>query len=331
MDTQQRALRIGLWVILGSLVFRLVCTHLSDPLVRLLQRDDFCSFLLYLETGRIVRFSPSLAENEIFAGESPPPSYSVQRSLPVFLPEDAEGIELWNAAGIHPDTQALLTRPLGWDLTEGDPTVLILHTHTTESYTKNGESYTETSPFRTLDEHYNMLSVGDRVAELLEEAGIRVIHDRQLHDYPSYNGSYTHARGSTSRYLEENPGILLILDLHRDASGDLNNQFRPVVRSESGDTARLMLVMGSDAAGQNHPNWEENLALGLKLQVQLEAILPGVTRPLCLRAQRFNQDLSPGALLIEVGAAGNTHQEAIRAAEVLAKAIITLANGTGKT
>ena len=54
----------------------------------------------------------------------------------------------------------------------------------------------------------------------------------------------------------------------------------------------------------------------------------GLTRPLQLRSQRFNQDLSPGALLIEVGAAGNTHPEAMTAAEQLAKAVIALAKGT---
>lgn len=328
MDTHHRALRMGLWVILGTLLFRLLTTGFFDPLVNLLRREEFCSFLIYLETGRIVRFSPSLEAGSVFAGESPPPSYSVQGALPVFLPEDAKGVEIWNAAGIQPDTEALLTRPLRWDLTGDAPTVLILHTHTTESYTQNGEAYAETSDFRTLDENYNMLSIGDRVAALLEQAGIRVIHDRQLHDYPSYNGSYTDARKSISKYLEENPSILLVLDLHRDASGDLENQFRPVVRANGEDTARLMLVMGSNGAGQNHPDWEENLALGLKLQVQLEQLLPGVTRPLCLRAQRFNQDLSPGALLIEVGAAGNTHAEALRAAEVLARGIICLAHGT---
>ena len=58
--------------------------------------------------------------------------------------------------------------------------------------------------------------------------------------------------------------------------------------------------------GTNHEAYEENLSLGLKLHVQLEQLFPGIMRPLQLRAQRFNQDLSPGALLIEVGAAGNT-------------------------
>lgn len=327
MDTHQRVLRIGFGVILGALLLRLGTGGLFDPLLKLLQNDDFYSIMLYLETGRIVRFSPSLEENENFAGESPPPSVSVRKELPVFSPEDAAGVKLWNNAGIQPNVQTLLTRELSWDLTGDAPTVLILHTHTTESYTKSGETYQETSAYRTLDENYNMLSIGQRVAQLLTEAGITVIHDRTLHDHPSYNGSYTDARRSTSGYLQKYPSIRLVLDLHRDASGDLNNQLRTVAEVDGQTAAQLMLVMGTNVSGQYHPDWEENLALGLKLQVQLESIAPGITRPVCLRSQRFNQDMSKGALLIEVGAAGNTHIEALRAAEVLAEAIIALSQG----
>ena len=76
------------------------------------------------------------------------------------------------------------------------------------------------------------------------------------------------------------------------------------------------------------PNWQENLSLGLKLQAVLQQKYPGICRPLTLRAQRFNQDLSPGALLIEVGAAGNTRREALTAMEALAEGILALAKGT---
>jgi len=88
-------------------------------------------------------------------------------------------------------------------------------------------------------------------------------------------------------------------------------------------SAQLMIVIGT-----NHEGYEENLSLGLKLHAQLERQAEGIMRPLQLRAQRFNQDLSPGALLIEVGAAGNSHGEARIAAEQLAEAIAALARGT---
>ena len=107
----------------------------------------------------------------------------------------------------------------------------------------------------------------------------------------------------------------------------MNNQLRTQATVNGTPSAQLMLVIGTGESGLKHEHWQDNLALGLKLHAQLESIAPGITRPLMLRTQRFNQDLSPGALLIEVGAAGNTHPEALAAAEVLAAAIADLALG----
>ncbi len=325
MDPYKRTLRFGAAVIALSVVTRLGADGAFLPLARWFARPETQSFLLYLETGRNVRFSPSLEKitETVEASEAPE-----EAALPVFSAGDAELTDIRYNCSLRPDPEALIARPLTWNLFSAKANVLILHTHATESYTKQGEDYTETAAFRTLDEDYNMLSIGARVAELLREAGIGVIHDRQLHDYPSYNGSYSHARKRIREILEENPEICLILDLHRDASGDLNNQIRPVASISGQSTAQIMVVMGTDAGGLDHPNWQENMALGLKIQAQLERQAPGITRPMSLRAQRFNQDLTPGSLLIEMGAAGNTHQEALLAAEQLAKAIIALARGT---
>ncbi len=323
MDQQKQTLRLGTWVILLAVAARLfspewVADKLSDP--------DIQSFLIYIETGRNVRFSSSLQETANFDGESPGP---IGMALPVFGAEDASRLEVTYACSLRPDLEKLLSAPLQWNLLDTEPTVLILHTHATESYTKRGESYVESAAFRTLDENYNMLSVGDRVAEVLSAGGITVVHDRELHDYPSYDGSYNHARKAISYYLKKYPSIQLVLDLHRDASGDLNNQMRTLATVEGQDSAQLMLVVGSGASGLNHPDWEKNMALAVKLHTVLETAAPGITRPAILRAQRFNQDLSPGALLVEVGSAGNSHAEALRAAEVLAEGILALAKGSG--
>lgn len=336
MDLQGRSLRIGAAVILCAVVLRLGTGDFGRKIALWLQKPNIQSFLIYLETGRNVRFSPSLEETEEMTnppGEAPEPATVpaeeiLRAAVPVFSPSDARSLEVSYSCALEPDLEALLTKPLNWDLTGEAPRVLILHTHTTESYTRSGEDYQESAAFRTLDEHYNMISIGSRVAQILDSAGISVIHDRELHDYPSYSGSYSHAREAILRILEQYPSISLVLDLHRDASGDLNDQLRPVALVEGENTARLMLVMGTEASGLSHPNWQENLALGLKLQAQLERQAPGITRPLNLRAQRFNQDLTVGSLLVEVGAAGNTHREALRAAEELAEAIIALSRGT---
>ena len=331
MDQHNRVVRFGAAVILWAVAARLAAGGFFQPLLDRFSQPNTQAFLIYLETGRNVRFSPSMEAFSESVGESPGPQVpqSAPETLrPVFSSGDLELVDILYACSLRPDNEALLAAPLTWDLTGDTPRVLILHTHTTESYTQSGESYQESSAFRTLDESYNMLSIGQRVAQRLQEAGICVIQDRSFHDYPSYNGSYNHARKEILRILRENPGIQLILDLHRDASGDLNNQFRPVASVEGQDTAQIMLVMGTNAAGLDHPHWEQNLSLGLKLQAQLERQAPGITRPISLRSQRFNQDLSPGALLIEMGAAGNTHAEALRAADQLARAIIALSRGT---
>ena len=317
LDPHQRSLRVGLAALACALVFRLFSLGLPEKLVAWLAQPDTAAFLFYLETGRNVRFSTSEAVFSPDFLESPP----AQTPIPTFSGE--EEVALTYSTVKDPDIAALLEKPLTWDLYSTEPTVLIVHTHTTESYTKSGEVYEETSSWRTLDENYNMLSIGDRVAQVLEDAGISVLHDRALHDYPSYNGSYTDARASIQEYLDQYPSIQLVLDLHRDASGSLYNQLRTAVELDSQTSAQLMIVLGT-----NYDTYEDNLSLGLKLHVQLERQAPGITRPLQLRASRFNQDLCPGALLVEVGAAGNTHGEALLAAQELAQAVISLAQGS---
>ena len=120
-----------------------------------------------------------------------------------------------------------------------------------------------------------------------------------------------------------------MLEIHRDAVESSNGEQLGFTTTVNGrETARLMMVVGSDAGGLTHPNWPENMSLAVKLHAQLEKLAPGSCRPISFRSQRFNQDLSPGALIVEVGAAGNTQAEALAAAELLGQAILDLAKGS---
>ena len=318
MDLRQRTRKFSVSVILCACILRLGLMALPAML-----------FPINSETGRNVRFSASSEDFLQHFRESPPPVIPKKES-PVFSAEDLSLVEMDYDCDLRPDLEALLTQDLDWQLKGEEPSVLILHTHTTESYAKAGEDYEETSSYRTLEEGFNMLSVGDAVAELLEAAGIGVIHDRQIHDYPSYNGSYVHSRTATEQILLENPTIRLVLDLHRDALEKDGRQLRPLAQRAKETAAQMMIVVGTDSTRPAHKNWQENLALALKLQVQLQRQFPGIMRPANLRAQRFNQDLSPGALLVEMGAAGNTRQEALAAAGELAMAVIALSDGFRK-
>ena len=330
MNHQQRSLRVGAVAIVCAIILKLGLGGFFRPVADFLTRPSISSLMIYLETGRIVRFSTSSEGILLFASESAAPVFEMteEAALPAFSTEDVAAISVKYFSTKKVNLEELMARPLVWDLAAEEPTVLILHTHGTESYTKSeGEAYTESSAYRTLDEGYNMISVGDYLTEALEEAGIGVVHDRSLHDYPSYNGSYSSARKSIAAYLEEYPSIRLVLDLHRDASGDNKNQLKTKATVDGVPSAQLMIVVGTNGSGLSHPKWEENLALALKLYTQLERTSPGICRYISLRAQRFNQDQSTGALIIEVGGAGNSHDEAITATSVLAEAVIAMAKG----
>ena len=249
--------------------------------------------------------------------------------IPSFTAAQEELTRLRYSCDYRVDVGKLLQQSIKWQLDDGQPAVLIVHTHGSESYTKElGQNYKETAQYRTLDEYYNMVAVGNLLADLLEQAGIRVIHDTQLHDYPSYNSSYNNSRKSVKQYLQEYPTIRLVLDLHRDAGENSDgSQFATHAKVDGKDSAQIMFLVGTDESGNYHPDWRDNLAVAAKLNVLMEEINPGITRKTTLRAQRFNQDLADIALLVEVGSAGNTLQEALNAIPILAEAIIGLKNG----
>ena len=324
---EQRALRAGAWVVACALILRLA-SGMADPFSPALT-PKIASFLIFMQTGRVIRpdsdnLSPPVTE----PAEDTQPPLPTEPDLPVFSEGEAAAVGITSAFSYTANLPALLTQPLNWDLTGPEPKVLIVHTHGTESFSPTG-AYQETTEFHTLDKDHNMISIGQYVATLLEEAGISVLHDTALHDEISYNASYNNSRASVQSYLQAYPSICLVLDLHRDSITDEDgNQVAYPVFSQGQTLAPLMLVVGTDYGGLTHPNWQENFALALKLQVQLEGICPGICRNISLRTQRFNQDLSPGALLVEVGTSGNTRQDALRAAEVLAEGIIALAHGS---
>jgi len=167
--------------------------------------------------------------------------------------------------------------------------------------------------------------VGKEIAKVLTEKGVPTLHDTSVNDDPSYNASYSLCGKRTRTLLEANPSVRVVLDVHRDAAEDAQGrQTGEVIRVGEEDSARLMLVVGTDAGGREHPNWQENLSLALKLQALGERRVPGLFRPIDLRRECFNQQLSPGALLVEVGAAGNTLPEALTAARLFAEVLAEL-------
>ena len=165
------------------------------------------------------------------------------------------------------------------------------------------------------------MEVGNALCEVLEANGIKVIHDTTVHDYPAYNGSYDRCKATTLKNLEKYPSIKMVLDIHRDAIVRADGTKVKVACEINGEKcAQCMFVVGSNA-NLAHDNWQENLKLACKLQKKANEIYPDLMRAINLREERFNQQLSKGSLIIEVGSNGNTLAEAINGAKYMGEVI----------
>lgn len=256
------------------------------------------------------------------------PGDIVERTL---IPSSSQGYDtgaglyLYNRTDKEVDLSDVAAAPVGFTLApaEEGPQILIYHSHATEAYTPDGtDIYTPSdNNTRTLEEGYNMLRVGDELERVFTEMGLSVLHDRGIYDYPTYNGSYTRSGPAVADYLAQYPTIKLVLDVHRDALvGSDGTVYKVVTDIDGVKTAQVMLVVGSDAGGGDHPTWQANLALAAKLQKSLDTLYPTLARPMTLRQSVYNQNLTPGALLVEVGSHGNTLQEALAGARCFARA-----------
>lgn len=208
------------------------------------------------------------------------------------------------------------------DLTlQNKKTVLIYHTHTCESYTPSEKyNYTMTGNYRTTDNNYNMVRVGEELKKYLEEKGFTVIHNTTCHDYPSYSGSYDRSYSTIQGVLNEISNIGLVIDLHRDAVGD-GTSYGPTVKINGESVAQLMFVIGTNGGGLEHPNWTQNLKTAVKIQETGNTIYPGLFRPMIVRNSRYNQHIALGASIIEVGATGNTLEECLLSMQCLANVL----------
>ncbi len=211
-------------------------------------------------------------------------------------------------------TQEMLTP----DITIENKNILIFHTHSCESYTASEQyPYTPTGNFRTTDLNFTVTRVGTELTTQLQQYGYNVIHDTSYHDYPSYNGSYTNSLKTVESLLQTNQSDIII-DLHRDAIGS-RSDYAPTVKIGDEECAQIMFVIGTNAGGLWHPNWNQNLKFAVKVQEKAEELYPGLFKPIMLTTSRYNQHTGKYANIIEVGATGNTLEQCLTSMKYLAK------------
>jgi len=209
-----------------------------------------------------------------------------------------------------------------------EPQVLIYHTHTTETYEPYvREFYDSNFNYRTTDETKNMIMVGNAMQKELEAAGIGVIHSTAIHDYPSYNGAYDRSAETINEILEQYPSIKVVLDIHRDAICTDTVAYQPYVEINGKEAAQIMIISGCDDGTMNMPDYMKNFRFASLLQSQIENDNPGMTRPILFDYRHYNQDITTGSLLIEVGSHGNTLDQACYSGELLGKSIAKALEG----
>lgn len=192
------------------------------------------------------------------------------------------------------------------------PTVLIFHTHTTESYQMINEGwYTKAYPTRHDDKNQNMVRVGNAICEELEKKGIGVIHDTEIHDR-KYTGAYDNSRKTVEKILKENPTIQIVLDVHRDAIQQSDGtKIKPTFTYNGKKAAQVMIIAGcEDGKIEDFPNWEKNLTFALQLHKEIETMFPQMMRPVLFSARKYNMDVVPCSVLLEFGSDSNTLAEA---------------------
>ncbi len=204
------------------------------------------------------------------------------------------------------------------DLPKSQPLVLIYHTHGTEGYAEEGKlSYSPSALPRSTDITENVVAVGKRLAEILNENGIPTLHCEIMHDNGSYNTAYKKSADTVKEYLKKYPSIKYCFDIHRDALCSETTVYKTVTYDESTPIAQLMFVVGTDSAGADHDTWQRNLSFAVNAQHFLISRLNNIVRPISIKKSAYNQQYPYVGSLIEVGTCANTLKEALNATEIL--------------
>lgn len=212
------------------------------------------------------------------------------------------------------------------DKNSDKPQILIYHTHATESFEPYARDFYDSDfTCKSTDRSMNIVSVGDKICEQLDKAGIAYIHDTMVHDYPSYNGSYDSSRQTVSEILAQYPSIKICLDIHRDGiEREDGTRLAPVTKINGREAAQIMIISGCDDGTMGMPDYLQNFRFAGLLQSRFETDWKGLTRPVLFDYRFYNQDLTTGSLLIEVGSHGNSIDQVQYSGELIGKSLAKL-------
>ena len=174
--------------------------------------------------------------------------------------------------------------------------ILLYHTHGTESY-QSDSPYETYDFYKSLDENFNVIKIGNYLTALLLEKQISTTHHKEYHNYPSKTGTYAKSRQAVEKILQENKNINKIIDIHRDAYSNEEHE-ATTVEINGEKVAPLRFVIGIN---DSDADWLYDLKWVLTMQKMANTKYPGLFKPILIRKEEYNQDLCKYATLIEVG------------------------------
>lgn len=223
-----------------------------------------------------------------------------------------------------PNIESLLKQKADLSIKDiSKPTILVYHSHTTESYTLlDAGYYTKSLDLRSDNIAKNMVRVGDDLTEYLEKMGFCVIHDKTIYD-KNYNSAYDLSRKAVEKYLEEYPSIEVTIDVHRDdITYENKTKVKPTAVINEKKAAKMMIIAGAEYGSiKNYPDWEYNLRFALAVQNKVNQKYPGLMRPILFSQRKYNMDETRNSFLLEVGTDANTLDEACYSARLFATAL----------
>lgn len=239
-------------------------------------------------------------------------------------------IYLKNSTGVAVNLKDELAAGVKFKMDKGDnPQVLIVSTHTSECYMEEDRAYyTDKDRTGTYDKTKNVLCIGKIIKDNLCSAGICAVQSEAVHD-KKFSGSYAASAKTIKEYLAKYPSIKVVIDVHRDSVNyDNGVKVKPTVKIDGKKAAQVMLVIGCEAGQvEGFPEWRQNFRLAIRLQQQLENDYPSLARAGTFTPRKYNQHLTTGSMLIEMGTEANTLEEAKYSAQLLSNSLIkTLKN-----
>ena len=196
-----------------------------------------------------------------------------------------------------------------------DPMVIIYHTHSTESYMP----YKESNYHREAEEG-TVRDVGSVLESELKKQGINVVHDKTIHDRPSYNESYNKSLATIEALRDKYPSALYIIDLHRDAAPASASEGK-YIRINGSRTAKFSMVVG-----QANDNYVELYDFAEKISEKAETMYEGFGGAIIERNYNYNEYLTDRCLLLEIGNNKNTIEEARLCGKYFARVLAEIIN-----